>query len=169
MFWICAGRFIQHSVFGQSQTAWGGVFWKSWPDYVVSVESDLTPEAALDWASLQRVTVRPAPGGERRATDMSPNSRRSPRLGKHLDLRRNWTNTNLWRGKSSGKSPRPLCELERHKRSRMLRPSEQVRWSLRRFLRCVHCCDFTGAKSTAFTTLIRAKCYEQWHYYDDLT
>lgn len=57
------------------------------------------------------------------------------------------------RESSSWKSPRPPCKLEHHKRSMMLRPSEQVRWSLRLFLRQFNCCVFIGTKSTAFRRL----------------
>lgn len=120
----------------------GGVFWKSWPDYVVSVKSDLTSGAALsaEPASSRSLSVLLR---EREAPSDSGQPDKSPGSGNiwtyaaikvHLHLFLDSFRRRMVFGKVGDR----ITSWENLQRSMMPRLSEQVRWSLRLLLRPPH-------------------------------
>lgn len=127
----------------------GGVFWKSWPDYVVSVKSDLTPGAELraQLASSGSLSVllreREAPS-DRQVSGQQDKSPALETFGLTPQLKYTYICLEIVVSGGwfffffFGKVGDRFTSWEDLKRSMMLRLSEQVRWSLRLLLRPPH-------------------------------
>lgn len=132
----------------------GGVFWKSWPDWrrFRAIWLDAW-SCALCGAGQQHVTVRPSCSGREKHRQVSGQADNSPApeafgltpQSKYICI----CLEIFLRGGSCLEKSAIDCWRD-HKRSMMLRLSEQVRWSLRLFRDRVHCWGRTGDKLTSF-------------------